>query len=485
MSKTGMTFPSNYENSPMGRISGSFMNNEIIKDKEVMVGQPNPLYEGERQRQMARIQNNRNRDALLMKGGWYSTAPKPQPSGSFNSPLNLNGNTGYGKTLSGGGLLRTQQVQNYYDKILQERKNQLEALQEAQETGQSLEPRPVVETESEIENDLSRVSAILSNIVLSFYNGDYDKMKPSDISALYTALLKNGLNFPSFELEKFYNTINEMVETIKTLSFRQQNEPAYKSIIFLLPRGVAINLVKINVLIKVLLGVKNLNIQDNKQSSRVINQYSRRIINSNSLQSLARLSEEIDSKLSPKVPQLETTDLDDNARSILDRILSKQAVARSLQARNIGDIGVKNRMAEIQTELDELDDIVEDLTPAQKRRKTQLIKQLTDIQKTDEFVDFNKLSREFAFKPRSQRKLRQVERRMGAVEKGSKADLRRKIRELEQIPDDEMTQQNRRLLDRFRRRLSRLEGEEEEEPDLPPLTDLFGEGKRKKLHRLF
>lgn len=483
MSKTGMTFPSNWENSPMGRMSGSFINNGIMKDKEVMIGQPNPLYVGERERQMARMRNNENRDKLLINGGWYNSYPKFQPAGSFNTPLNLNGNTEYGSKLCGSGLLRTKQVQDYYDKILQQRKTQLEALQEAQETGMNLEPRPVVETETELQNELSRVSAILSNIILSFYNGDYDKMKPSDISALYTALLKSGLNFPSFELEKFYNDINNMVETIKTLSFRQQNEPAYKSIIFLLPRGVALNLVKINVLIKVILGVKNLNIQDDKQAKRVLNQYSRRIIDSNSLQKLARLSEEIDGKLSPKVPKLETTDLDEDARAILDRILSRQAVAKSLQARTIGNIGDKNKMFELQRDIDELDAKKADvgLTTTEARDRTLKIKQLRDLQKTEEFVDFNKLSREYAFKPRSQKKIRQIETERGQTPAGSVLDLRRRIKELENIETLTPAQQTR--LQRLKNRLSRLEDEEE----LPPLTDLFGDGKRKKnkLYRLF
>jgi hypothetical protein len=70
-----------------------------------MVGNPNPLYSNQMNRDMARIRNNENRDRLLLQGGWYSTHPKFQPAGSFNSPLNVNGNSFYGKgnQLVGGG----------------------------------------------------------------------------------------------------------------------------------------------------------------------------------------------------------------------------------------------------------------------------------------------------------------------------------------------------------------------------------------------
>lgn len=211
MSKTSQTFPSNFENTT-GRMVGNYEPLRNTHINKIMVGNPNPLYSNQINRDMARIRNNENRDRLLLQGGWYSTHPKFQPAGSFNSPLNVNGNSFYGKgnQLVGGGLLRTKEIQDYYNKILQQRKEQLDAMATAQETGQALQPTKALATSDNIEFIKTVILGSIQIISDGFFSGYTKDIKTSMLKDIFIDIVKYGLSLDGQTL----NTIKDSLDNI-------------------------------------------------------------------------------------------------------------------------------------------------------------------------------------------------------------------------------------------------------------------------------
>ncbi len=213
MSKTGSTFPSNYEESVMGRTTGIYLDNRRhSKQNNIQIGQPNNLYLDERQRQMARIQNNKNRDALLLQGGWYNSYPKFEPKGSFNTPLSLNGNTSNcNKQMQGGGLLRTKQVQDYFNKLLQDRKQQLDAQQQMMEGQTNLMPQKVEEGIDNNELININLLSLVQSISDSYFDGDYKGLisifKPTYIGDF----VKYGLSLTKESLMAMRDSLDNIV----------------------------------------------------------------------------------------------------------------------------------------------------------------------------------------------------------------------------------------------------------------------------------
>jgi hypothetical protein len=330
MSETWKTFPSYWEEKNAGK-SGSYFNGGLRMSDNVEIGNPNPLYLNERERVLASLENNKNRDRLLLRGGWYSTYPKFQPAGSFNRPYNVNGNTYYGNgnQLVGSGLLRTKEVQDYYDKILQQRKEQLDAMVVAQETGQDLVPRPSEPIEGEADEITSKLQAMISNVYNRFFGSEFDKMSVSEISDIYTILLKKGIILPNNVLLEFYQQMSEISETIGRALSTPDIAERFKNFIVLLPRGAGINFFKITILLKVLIGVKKLSLPP-KDSQTVVNSWSKKILRLNNANQLKDLGEEIDLKLQPQVPRLSSEEVQSNAERILGRLRTKIAVNKGL-----------------------------------------------------------------------------------------------------------------------------------------------------------
>jgi hypothetical protein len=339
MAETAFTFPSNWEEVRAGQ-RGGYFSNGLEKQNNIMTGVANPLYSNEYQRQIARMNNNKNREQVLLDGGWYNRYPKFQPAGSFNTPFNTNGNTFYGDNckLSGSGLLRTQQVQDYYNKILQERKGQLDALQQAQETGVNLTPmreEPVLGESDEI---ASKAQAILSNLYNRFFDGDFEKISQGELSDLYTLFLKKGLSLNKEQLLDFFNQFEEIIQTMVQLS--RGDGMATRNIIVLLPKGAGLNFSKISVLLKVIIGIKKLSLDRPADANTILNGWSKRILRANNSNALTRLSEEVDVKLSPRIQPLDTTNIEDVANTVIDKARAKLNVGTQLkreQAR-FGDI---------------------------------------------------------------------------------------------------------------------------------------------------
>jgi hypothetical protein len=211
MAKTGTTFPSNFENTTGRRVGNyePFRNTHINR---IMVGNPNPLYSNQMNRDMARIRNNENRDRLLLQGGWYSTHPKFQPAGSFNTPLNVNGNSFYGRgnQLVGGGLLRTKEVQDYYNKILQQRKQQLDAMATAQETGQALQPTKASAPSDNMELIKVVILSAVQTISDMYFRGFTTDIKAGMMKDIFIDLIKYGLVLDSQTL----NTVKDSLDNI-------------------------------------------------------------------------------------------------------------------------------------------------------------------------------------------------------------------------------------------------------------------------------
>jgi len=211
MAETGNTFPSNWEQMRAGQVGTYFGRNKPTQNN-IMTGAPNPLYSNQYQREMARMSNNKNREQLLLQGGWYNRYPKFQPAGSFNTPLNVNGNTFYGKNLlSGGGLLRTAQVQDYYNKILQERKGQLDALQQAQDTGQSLQPVKDIKDKDNIEIMNIDILASVQAISDIYFNGYSEDIKETMLKTLFTNIFKYGLSLKSDTLKAIRDSLDNIL----------------------------------------------------------------------------------------------------------------------------------------------------------------------------------------------------------------------------------------------------------------------------------
>lgn len=212
MSLSGTTFPSNWEESAMGRITGRYLDNGVSRQSNIQTGQPNNLYLDERQRQIARIQNNKNRDSLLLQGGWYNSYPKFEPKGSFNTPLSLNGNTSNcNKQMQGSGLLRTKQVQDYFNKLLQDRKQQLDAQQQMVEGQTNLMPQKVEEGMDNNELININLLSLVQSISDSYFDGDYKGLisifKPTYIGDF----VKYGLSLTKESLMAMRDSLDNIV----------------------------------------------------------------------------------------------------------------------------------------------------------------------------------------------------------------------------------------------------------------------------------
>jgi hypothetical protein len=318
----------------------------------------NPLYLNEKKRVMDKLNNNINKEKLYIMGGWYATAPKFEPKGSFNMPLNLNGNTSYSlkNNFSGGNLLRTQEVQQYYKKILSDRRNQLEALNELSNSNMISKPIESVNTESE--EIFSKLQAITNNISSKFYNGEYDKLNTNDISDIYTIFLKKGLLLTNQDLLNFYNIYNEIVNTMDSLSDARQGK-RYKSVILFMPKGAGLNFMRIVNLIKGIIGVKNLNFQNIKDSQTAVNNISKIILQSKNPEELLNASEHIDNKLQPKLDNNATMDLEQNKSRIFNNIIARQTVQSSLSGKKIGDISNMDKIGDINEEINKLKEVID------------------------------------------------------------------------------------------------------------------------------
>lgn len=214
MSKTGSTFPSNYENSIMGRTTGQYFNNGVSRQYNIQTGQPNNLYLNEYQRQMARIQNNKNRDELLLKGGWYGSYPKFEPKGSFNTPLSLNGNTSdcnCDQPMQGRGLLRTKEVQEYYNKLLQDRKQQIDAQQQMMEGQTNLIPQKVEEGIDNIEMVNVDILSTVQAISDLYFDGNEVDIKEGMLKSILSSIIKYGLSLKSDVLKSIRDSFENII----------------------------------------------------------------------------------------------------------------------------------------------------------------------------------------------------------------------------------------------------------------------------------
>jgi hypothetical protein len=480
MSLTGQTFPSVYENST-GQNIGRYMNNNIFrKNDNIMVGAPNPLYSGERERIMKSLENNKNRNSLLLQGGWYSTHSKFEPKGSFTTPFNVNGNTAYGKQLQGSGLLRTPQVQQYYDKLLQERKNQLDALNQVLETGENLEPRPIETTETISQEAVSKIQAMTSNLYSKIFSGEYDKISSGEISDIYTIFLKNGLLMTKDDLVNFYNQFNDIVNLINTLASQKQlGTQGYKSFILMLPLGAGLNFIRIAILIKTIIGVKGLNLQQIKDSQRIVNNYSKNILSAKTVGKLAEISEMVDNELAPKVEDLASQDMDEEAQRVLNKVLTRQAIAKSQQGKSIVDVSKLDKADEDRIELENIENRIleEDLRVG---RAITSDKDATEFQRLVEKID------EEGRDPRNLGVLTPQEKSKMAYllatpeEKREITKLRKRIKEMTGKTGVDLEQATREYAFRPSKFMPTDEPEEPEEPEAPMAGAPVGSGRRRK-----
>lgn len=270
MSKTSETFPSNWENLNANKIGSYFTSSISSGTTDYMTNTENELWNEQmkdnRERVMARLRNNRNRNELLRNGGWYSTAPKNQPQGSFNTPLNLNGNTTYGLNKNNQRLLlggaRTNEGIEYSRNLLKQRAQQLEEIKLASETGQSLEP--TIQPSTELESVRTTLDLLISNLNNQFMSGEFGEMRKEDINKIYGTLKENGIVLPNSDIKRYYEIFQNMRETIEQLLVSNDAE-LRKRLILLMPQNVGLAVFKIAVLLRVLISVKNFAPNEQKQ----------------------------------------------------------------------------------------------------------------------------------------------------------------------------------------------------------------------------
>jgi hypothetical protein len=290
MSKTSSTFPSNWEALNADKL-GNYMEPKVYGfSTNYMNDDSNQLWNEQmkdnRERVMARLRNNRNKTDLYDEGGWYYKGNiKNQPQGSFSTPLNLSGSTSYGlkNTLLGGA--RTSLGREYESNLLKQRAQQLQEIQMASETGQSL--APTVAPSTELESVRTTLDLLISNINNQFMSGEFNEMKKEDINKIYGTLKEDGQVLPSSDIKRYYEIFQNMRETIEQLLASNDNE-LKKRLVLLMPQNVGLAVFKIAVLLRVLISVKQFSPEDQRT---LINSISSQLLKAKDRQQIFNIDE--------------------------------------------------------------------------------------------------------------------------------------------------------------------------------------------------
>jgi hypothetical protein len=302
--KSSNTFPSDWEQHNAGRV-GQYLSQPLYGNPtKYMIGDYNPMHNeamvDERRRTMARLQNNANRDKLYQQGGWVALAPKPQPQGSFNMPLNLSGNTGYGfkqPILKMSGGARTDAGQQFASNLLKQRAQQLEEMALAEQEGADLAPQVPSATPAEaVETTLD---LLISGVLSQFYSGEFSDMRKEDINQIYGRLLEEGRLLSATQLENYYNQFIGMREVLENMLVSNDDD-LKKGYIYLMPKNVGLGFFKIAVLLRVIISVKK-NYSEAEQQ-KIIRNISNLILKTKTRQELQNIEKDIYTRFGELAP---------------------------------------------------------------------------------------------------------------------------------------------------------------------------------------
>jgi hypothetical protein len=224
MSQTAMTLPIYIERNLPKQISYAKSPHPRIRSRTMMNFSGTPLQQQARSELIRttteKIRDDKQRSNRLAREGVYANfvGVKNEPQGSFNTPLNLNGNTNYGnKGLSGGSGVRSQAVQEYYDNILSAREKQLRALEDAQDAGMSLQPERSIGVRDLDNIELVRLLIFEKAQALAtlFVRGEYESIPTKDTIDLLSDLVRFGLSLDIDDLNELKATFDEIVENLE------------------------------------------------------------------------------------------------------------------------------------------------------------------------------------------------------------------------------------------------------------------------------
>ena len=185
---------------------------------------------------MRNIAHKQVRDAVKQKenvkeylvGGWRHFYPKELqiPVGSFQTPTNLNGNTGYGlvnvpsfKTSGGARTpLAQKKVQSNLRKKAEFLKQQEEAIQQG--TPDFIPAPPSVPLQEETAEKIA-VQLTIQDAISSFLSSGYDAESSVEFAEplrkTYQSLLKIGDQFSKEELNDYIESLSEVVDNMRKL----------------------------------------------------------------------------------------------------------------------------------------------------------------------------------------------------------------------------------------------------------------------------
>jgi hypothetical protein len=224
MSQTAMTLPIYIERHLPKQVSYAKSPHPQARSRTMMNFSGTPLQQQARNELVRmtteKIRDDKQRSNRLAREGVYANfvGVKNEPQGSFNTPLNLNGNTNYGnKGLSGGSGVRSQAVQEYYDNILSAREKQLRALEDAQDAGMSLQPERSIGVRDLDNIELVRLLIFEKAQALAtlFVRGEYEAISSKDTIDLLSDLVRFGLSLDIDDLNELKATFDEIVENLE------------------------------------------------------------------------------------------------------------------------------------------------------------------------------------------------------------------------------------------------------------------------------
>lgn len=335
--KTSKTFPSDWEQHNAGRV-GQYVSQPLYGNPtSYMIGDYNPMHNqamvDERRRTLSRLQNNANRDKLYQQGGWVAIAPKPQPQGSFNTPLNLSGNTGYGykqPILKMSGGARTDAGQQFASNLLKQRAQQLEEMALAEQEGADLAPQ--VPSATPAETVETTLDLLISGVLSQFYSGEFSDMRKEDINQIYGRLLEEGRLLSATQLENYYNQFISMREVLENMLVSNDND-LKRQYIYMLPKNVGLGFFKIAVLLRVIISVKK-NYTEAEQQ-KIIRNISNLILKTKTRQELQNLEKDIYARFGelapPDIPTMGRIDATEEAKRIYKKTGRRALVRRSAE----------------------------------------------------------------------------------------------------------------------------------------------------------
>lgn len=174
-----------------------------------------------------RFAMDKHNELQYLNGGIMGAIPKPQPQGSFNRPLNLNGSTTYARSsavIGAGGTFMTQPGQQYGKELLRRRAKQLDEL-EAMASGVPLVPKTAEELRMSVEEEKEltaekkgklNLKLAIANVVDAINAGVADIGKTKELSGIFSTLRgKLGKEQDSETLQQLKNELQNANQFIR------------------------------------------------------------------------------------------------------------------------------------------------------------------------------------------------------------------------------------------------------------------------------